>query len=142
IASSTPAELRIRAFGYESEPLSLPAGLAAPALFSADGSGKGQAAALNEDGTLNSVGNPGSAASMVTVYGTGFGATVPISKDGVLTGSDPYGMALPVKVAVGGKEAKVTYAGSAPGLVAGLSQINFQIPSGLELGAAWVVVSA
>ena len=86
--------------------------------------------------------NPASAASIVTVYGTGFGATVPISEDGVLTGSDLYGIALPVRVAVGGKEAKVTYAGSAPGLVAGVSQINFQIPSGLDLGTAWVVVSA
>jgi hypothetical protein len=86
IGSSTPAELRIRAFGYESEPLSLPAGLAAPALFTADGSGKGQAAALNQDGTLNSVVNPASAASIVTVYGTGLGATVPISKDGVPDG--------------------------------------------------------
>jgi N-acyl-D-amino-acid deacylase len=142
IGSSTPAELQIRAFGYESEPLSLPAGLAAPALFTADGSGKGQAAALNQDGTLNSVVNPASAASIVTVFGTGFGATVPISRDGVLTGSDPSVIALPVKIAVGGKEAKVTYAGDAPGLVAGVSQINFQIPSGLEPGAAWVVVSA
>jgi uncharacterized protein (TIGR03437 family) len=61
---------------------------------------------------------------------------------GVLTGSDPSSIALPVKVAVGGKEAKVTYAGSAPGLVVGVSQITFQIPSGLELGAAGVVVSA
>ena len=36
----------------------------------------------------------------------------------------------------------MTYAGSAPGLVAGVSQVNFQIPSGLESGPAWVVVSA
>jgi uncharacterized protein (TIGR03437 family) len=142
ISSPTSAELRIQAFGYESEPLSLSAALAAPALFTADGSGKGQAAALNEDGTLNSVANPASAESIVTVYGTGFGATAPISKDGVLAGSDPYGIALPVKVAVGGKEAKVTYAGSAPGLVAGVSQVKFQIPSGLECRPAWVVVSA
>ena len=110
---------------FESEPLSLPAGLAAPALFTAGGSGLGQAAALNQDGTLNSVANPASAGSIVTVYGTGFGATAPISKDGVLMGSDQYGIALPVKVAVGGKEAKVTY-GSAPGLVAGVSQVNFR----------------
>ena len=142
ISSSTSAELRIKAFGYESETLSLPAGLAAPELFTADGSGTGQATALNQDGALNSVANPASAASIVTVYGTGFGATVPISEDGVLTGSDLYGIALPVRVAVGGKEAKVTYAGSAPGLVAGVSQIDFQIPSGLDLGTAWVVVSA
>ena len=86
--------------------------------------------------------NPASAASIVTVYGTGFGATAPIGKDGVLTGSDLYGIVLPVRVAVGGKETKVTYAGSAPGLVAGVSQINFQIPSGLELSAARMIVSA
>jgi uncharacterized protein (TIGR03437 family) len=142
ISTATPAQLLIHAFGYESEPLSLSASLAAPALFTADGSGKGQAAALNQDGTLNSVTNPASAASIVTVYGTGFGTTAPISKDGVLSGLDPYGIALPVRVAVGGKEAKVTYSGSAPGLVVGVSQINFQIPSGVELGTAWLVVSA
>jgi uncharacterized protein (TIGR03437 family) len=142
ISTATPAELRIHAFGYESEPLSLRNGLAAPALFTANGSGRGQAAALNQDGTLNSVANPASAASIVTVYGTGFGATAPISNDGVLTGSDLYGIALPVRVALGGKEAKVTYAGSAPGLVAGVSQINFQIPGGLMLGEAQIVVSA
>jgi N-acyl-D-amino-acid deacylase len=142
IDPSTPAELQIRAFGYESEPLSLPAGLAAPALFSADGSGKGQAAALNQDGTLNSVVNPATAASIVTVFGTGFGSTVPISRDGELSGSNPSVISLPVKVAVGGKEAKVTYAGSAPGSVAGVSQVNFEIPSGLEPGVSTVVVSA
>jgi N-acyl-D-amino-acid deacylase len=142
IDSSTPAELQVRAFGYESEPLSLPAGLAAPALFSADGSGNGQVAALNPDGTLNSVMNPATAASIVSVFGTGFGQTVPFSRDGELTGSNPSVLSLLVKAAVGGKEAKVTYAGSAPGLVAGVSQVNFQIPSGLEPGVSTVVVSA
>jgi uncharacterized protein (TIGR03437 family) len=142
IGSSTPAELRIRAFEYESEPLSLPTAMAAPALFTADGSGKGQAAALNQDGTSNSVANPASAASIVTVYGTGFGATAPSSKDGALTGSDRYGIALSVRVTVGGEEALVKYAGSAPGLVAGVSQINFQIPDGVEAGNPVVVVRA
>jgi len=142
VSPSAPAELRIKAFGYESEPLLLPTNLAAPALFTADGSGKGQAAAVNQDGTPNSVANAASAGSLVTAYGTGFGATTPTSNDGMVTGFDLDGIALPVGVAVDGKEAKVTYAGSAPGLVAGVSQINFQIPSGLEPGAAGVVVSA
>ena len=133
VSSSTPADLRIQAFGYESEPLSLPTSLAAPALFTADGSGKGQAAAVSQDGTSNSVANPASAGSIVTVYGTGFGATTPISNDGELTGSDLHVIALPVRVAVDGKATKVTYAGSAPGLVAGVSQINFHF----RFRAAW-----
>jgi uncharacterized protein (TIGR03437 family) len=134
--------LRVRAFRYESDPLSLPAAPAAPALFTADGSGKGQALALNQDGTLNSAANPAGAASIVTVYGTGFGATSPISTDGVLASPDLDSIVLPVRITVAGKEAKVTYAGSAPGLVAGISQINFQIPEGLKSGDAAVVAIA
>jgi uncharacterized protein (TIGR03437 family) len=139
IGASMPAELRIQAFGYESEPLSLPAAIAAPALFTADGSGLGQAAALNQDGTPNSALNPASARSIVTVYGTGFGATLPISRDG-LSSSDLCSIVAPVRVAVSGKEAAVTYAGCAPGLVAGITQINFQIPDTVESGTAAVVV--
>jgi uncharacterized protein (TIGR03437 family) len=142
IVSSTLADLRIRAFGYESEPLSAPTALAAPALFTADGSGNGQAAALNQDGTINSAANPASAGSIVTVYGTGFGATAPIGKDGMVTASDLANIALPVSVIVAGKDALVTYAGNAPGLVAGVAQIDFQIPIDVQPGEAAIAISA
>jgi uncharacterized protein (TIGR03437 family) len=140
--ASASAELKIRAFGYVSEPLLLATTPAAPGGFTSDGSGKGQAAALNQDGTANSPINPASAREVVSVYGTGFGVTVPMSQDGVLANSNLLNIALNVKVTVAGKDAQVTYAGSAPGLVNGVSQINLKIPDGLNPGAAAVVVSA
>jgi N-acyl-D-amino-acid deacylase len=141
-ASSSSAELKVQAFGYTSEPLLLPAAPAAPALFTADASGKGQVVALNPDGTLNSPANPASAGELVTVFGTGFGVTVPMSQDGVIADSNPLDIALTVTVTVAGKAAEVSYAGSAPGLVSGVSRIDLKIPEGLSPGAATVVVSA
>ena len=48
-----------------------------------------------------------------------------------------------VSVTIGGQLATVTYHGVAPGLVAGVMQINAQIPAGITPGAAVpVAVSA
>ena len=43
-------------------------------------------------------------------------------------------------VTIGGQTVKPQYAGGAPGLVAGLMQINVQIPSGIQTGNAVPVV--
>jgi len=136
---SSPVNLTARAFGYESEPVVAAAARVAPALFTADGSGSGQAAALNEDGTQNSATNPAAAGSVVTVFGTGFGGSDPTSTDGQVTGSTPANVALPVKVTVGGSEAVATAAG-APGLVAGVVQMKIQVPVGVQPGPAIVIV--
>jgi uncharacterized protein (TIGR03437 family) len=45
-----------------------------------------------------------------------------------------------VTVTVGGQDAPVQYAGGAQGLVAGLMQVNIQIPAGTEPGDAVPVV--
>jgi hypothetical protein len=56
-----------------SNPVVMPAAPAAPALYTADGSGVGQAQVLNEDGTPNSDGNPVLAGSIVTISVNAFG---------------------------------------------------------------------
>jgi uncharacterized protein (TIGR03437 family) len=97
------------------------------AFFTLDGTGKGQAAAFNEDGTLNSPANPAKRGSIVSAWGTGAGKTTPQSEDGVVTGSAP-----PRFIAggwIGMKPADLVYAGAAPGLVAGVSQVNIRIPA-------------
>jgi uncharacterized protein (TIGR03437 family) len=142
IDSSAPVQVSARAFGYESEPLMLPGAAAAPALFTTGGSGMGQAAALNADSTPNSAANPARAGSIVTLYGTGFGRTEPVSVDGLPAGPIPANLAVPVHVSVAGQDALVSYAGSAPGLVAGVVQINVRIPEGVASGPAAVAVSA
>jgi hypothetical protein len=47
---------------------------------------------------------------------------------------------LPVSLTIGGKDARILYAGAAPGLVAGLMQINAIVPQDLTPGNAWPVV--
>jgi uncharacterized protein (TIGR03437 family) len=82
---------------------------AAPGLFTRSG-GAGPAAALNEDGTLNSRENPAARGSIVTFWATGEG----------LPG-------LPLSLRVGSSPAELLYAGAAPGFP-GLMQINARMP--------------
>jgi uncharacterized protein (TIGR03437 family) len=58
---------------------------ASPGIFTLDGSGYGQAAALNQDGTVNSAGNPaaqGSVGSFCSFFLTGGGAMTAVPADG------------------------------------------------------------
>jgi len=106
---------------------------ASPALFALDGSGGGPGAILNQDGSVNSGTNPAARGSVVVLYATGGGATKPASQDGVLTAETYPAPDLPVSVTIEGVQAQVTYAGAAPGLVAGVMQINVVVPA-----TAWV----
>lgn len=120
----------------------LPAAVApsAPGIFSANGSGTGQAASLNADGSVNSAQNPAAAGSVIVLYATGEGVTGnPV--DGQLATNPLPVPLLPVSVTIGGIPANVVYAGGAPGQVAGLMQVNVQIPGGLPAGDALVVLT-
>lgn len=83
---------------------------AMPGIFTT-GNGTGQAAAVNEDGSLNSESNPAARGSIVTFYATGQG----------------QGAALTLKI--GAYAAELLYAGPAPGFP-GLLQINARVPGG------------
>jgi uncharacterized protein (TIGR03437 family) len=96
---------------------------AAPGIFTTSGA-TGQAAATNEDGSLNSASNPAARGSVVSLYATGQGSS---TADVTLT--------------IAGYNAPLLYAGPAPGF-AGLMQINAQIPCGfLPPGIQPVVLS-
>ena len=112
-----------------------------PAFFTANASGRGNAAALNQDGSLNSPQNPAAKGSVVVLYGTGEGAMTPGVVDGRLTtGPVLPRPVLPVRARVGGVPAALHYAGAAPGLVAGATQWNIQIPEDTPSGPALVAV--
>ncbi len=104
----------------------------APAIFTADSTGSGQAAAVNQDGSLNSASKPAKAGSFVSLYITGDGQSNPGGADGKIANAAPYPTTvLPVAVTIGGQKAVVSYAGAAPTAVAGLTQVNVQIPTGV-----------
>jgi uncharacterized protein (TIGR03437 family) len=112
----------------------------APGLFTADGSGTGQAAAINEDGSINSASNPAPAGSVISLFATGVGQTAPAGMDGQVSTAPLATQSLPVQVYIGQQFSLSTpqlqYAGPAPGEIAGLMQINVQIPPGLKAGSA------
>jgi uncharacterized protein (TIGR03437 family) len=115
-----------------SAPVPLPIAPAAPGLFTSDASGKGQAAAINQDNTVNSTTNPAPAGSVVAFYATGGGALT----------SDPLPrLMLPVTATIGGLDAQVLYAGIAPGEPDGVIQINAQVPTTLQPGPVEVLVN-
>jgi uncharacterized protein (TIGR03437 family) len=126
--------------GQTSAPVTLPVAAVAPALFTADSSGKGQAAASNQDGSVNGAAHPAKVGSYISLWLTGAGQTNPAGVDG-MPGAAPLPQPVAaVTVTIGGKVTVVQYAGQAPNAVAGVMQINAQIPSGIQAGNAVPVV--
>jgi uncharacterized protein (TIGR03437 family) len=89
--------------------------------------GSATAAAINQDGTINSQTHPAPVGSVVAMYATGLGATTPAGVDGRPLNNLNAKYGAEVQVTVNGQPAVVQYAGPAPGF-AGLSQINVRIP--------------
>ncbi len=139
VAGQDAVAFQVSRNGQTSVPLNLPTAAAAPGIFSADGSGSGPGAILNQDYSLNSPANPAQAGSIIVVYGTGGGQTNPASSDGRMT-TAAASLAADVSVALGGEPAKVLYAGNAGGEVAGTLQINVQLPAGVT-GQVPIVVT-
>jgi len=98
---------------------------AKPGLFTADGSGTGQATALNEDGSPNSGASPAFRGSIISLLATGAGV------------SDETGApVLPVRVQIGGQDADLIDAGQADGQPAGVLRITARIRDGIAAGDA------
>ena len=128
-------KVQVQYQGTMSPAVSVPVVSAAPALFASDGTGGGQGAILNQDGTVNGYYNPADRGSVVALYGTGAGQTVPPGEDGKIAGGLPLpAPILPVTVQIDGQDAEVLYAGQAPGLVEGVLQINVKVPDSASSG--------
>jgi uncharacterized protein (TIGR03437 family) len=140
VAGKTTTALQVEYRGLKTNAINLRIADAAPGLFTANSSGKGPGAILNADNSLNTASNAVSPGGIVILYGTGEGITDPGGQDGQLATSVYPKPRQPVTVRIGGKDAEVLYAGAAPGLVAGVFQINVKIPEGLAPGPQPVVV--
>jgi uncharacterized protein (TIGR03437 family) len=85
------------------------------------------AAALNEDGSVNSPSNPALPGSVITVFGTGFGALSPSPLDGMVLSSSLSALQQTVSVFSPGFTTLLS-AGPAPAQVAGMTQVRFRLP--------------
>ena len=104
-----------------------------PGLFVANGSG--QAAALNQNNSINSATNPEQEGNVLQMFATGDGMRTPPEIDGRLPSTVLTKPVLPCSAAIGGLIATVTYCGAAPGLP-GLFQINAKVPEGVAPGGS------
>jgi uncharacterized protein (TIGR03437 family) len=159
ISGALTAQITVSYQGQVSDPVVVPVAASAPSFFSLYGTGAGQIAAVNLDGSLNEATQPAGIGGFVSLFATGEGQTLPGGVDGKVALTQPYPQpVLPVTVTVGGLPAQVLYAGAAPTGVAGLMQINIQIPQSVApggyvpvvlqvgnnstvSGAAWIAVS-
>ena len=133
--SGSAARVTVTYRGQVSADFTVPVTTTAPNVFTSNQAGWGQAAAINAvDGTINTPVNPVQIGGYISLYVAGEGQTLPAGVDGKLAASEPAHPVLPVSATVGGLQAQVQYAGGVPGQVAGLSQVNVQIPGGVQPG--------
>ena len=137
-------------------PYQLPVSAAVPGIFgtfirapSVSLVGESVAAALNEDGSINSSSNPARPGSVISIFTTGAGAYNQEIGDGSLGPMEPpfpapvLGVSariLPPSTYVL-RQAEVLFAGQAPGLIAGVVQVNLRIPPDAPPGKTGVAVS-
>ncbi len=122
---------------------------AAPGVFTTDASGKGQAAAQNQDYTLNGdpslnpFARPVARGSVLILYANGQGGQFIGSSNGQPldppgSGEAPGNLFVTREapaVTIGGAPARVEFSGLAPGFV-GLWQINLRVPENATVGNA------
>jgi uncharacterized protein (TIGR03437 family) len=169
VVPQTQANVVVEYQGVQSPAVPIFVASSAPGMFTSDSSGGGPAALLNVDAatgavSLNTPQNPAPPGGILVAYITGAGQTDPPSVDGAVA-TATGGMALPVEAgldflsAAGGmgatdcasnpgcKPVQVLYAGPAPGIVAGVIQVNMRLPDnpsassthslGVSFGGNW-----
>jgi uncharacterized protein (TIGR03437 family) len=103
-----------------------------PGIFTANSSGSGEGVIMNEDSSSNSTDSPAAPGSTIVVYATGCGVTNPLDTTGSLSqNKNPLAAIDSVTATIGGLQAQVTYAGDAPGKIAGMAEFDLVVPWGL-----------
>jgi trimeric autotransporter adhesin len=121
------ATVQVTAGGIQAGAWAVPITPSAPSIFTVSSAGVGQGAVVNADGSVNSATNPAARGSAIQIYATGGGQTSPASTTGTVA-QGAANLTLPITVTIGGLSAQVLYAGSAPGEVEGVIQINAIVP--------------
>lgn len=97
----------------------------------------GLLASVNQDGTLNSETSPAAVGSVVSIWATG--VSLDRLADGeIATGPVEYYCC---KINVDWTEAEILYGGAAPGIIAGIVQVNFRVPE-VAAGARYVTLKS
>lgn len=132
IARESSTVMVVKAGSAETSPQSLPVAAASPGIFTV----------MNQDSKVNSTANPAPHGSVVVLYATGGGETIPPGVDGEIVTSHPYPKpVLPVTVTVGGVNANLLYCGAQPNVIAGMMEIKVQLPAAVSGSAVPLVLN-
>jgi uncharacterized protein (TIGR03437 family) len=142
VAGRLSVTLTIRRAGITSPGIQLRLADAAPGLFTANSQGVGLVAALNQNFSAHSTSNPALRGTVIQLFGTGEGLVQPRTTGIITPATAPLPvLTLPVTATIGGRAVTVEYAGPAPGLVAGVFQVNLRIPNDMATGQQPVVIN-
>ena len=138
LADKTQTVIQAQYRGQAAPAVTIPVSPTSAALF--ENFQTGAPLVLNSDFSLNSAANPVHPSGFVVLYSTGAGATSPPSLDGQIwltTGGLQANVSAQLIIPSSGfaaVTAPVRYAGPAPGLVAGVQQLNIEIPADIPAG--------
>jgi uncharacterized protein (TIGR03437 family) len=122
-------------------PFAVTVAATAPAFFLLRPGVSTQAAAINQDGTINGPDHPAGPGSVVSLFGTGFGANNPACATGAVNPAAPTNLAPGAEVTIntlGSVHPVISYAGGAPTLLCGMTQVNMVVPVGTPSGPFYV----
>jgi uncharacterized protein (TIGR03437 family) len=139
VRGKAEVEVQVEHQGIFSPVVKIPVAAAAPGIFTQKQTGSGPGAILNfQSGSyvVNTAANPARRGEIVLLYITGEGELEAEMQDGeIVSPARLSRLKNEVRVFIGGKQARVEYAGSAPGLVAGVAQLNVVVPADAPTGS-------
>jgi uncharacterized protein (TIGR03437 family) len=137
LAVNAPHQLIVQRGNAISVPVPIAVFDSQPAILSTAGTGSGQGHIYRTDSRGNvmlaDANSPATAGDVLVMYTVGLGAVTPRVKAGDPSPNPPANAAGVVSVTIGGREAKVSFAGLTPGGV-GLYQVNVEVPAGVPPG--------
>jgi uncharacterized protein (TIGR03437 family) len=141
VAGKSSASIQVSYKGVLSNAVVVQVVASAPGIFTVNSSGSGQGAILDQNYRVNMPSNPAARGSIVQIFGTGEGQTIPPGVTGSVNSNLRTLQQQPVTAMVGGVAAMVQYAGPAPGLIAGVFQVNVTIPPAAPSGSVPLVIT-
>ena len=134
ITGNVTTSVVVQYLSQRSSTVTVPVAASAPGIFIINSSNQG--AILNQDASVNGIGNGAEPGSVISIFATGEGQTSPGGIDGSITqGALPVPL-LSVTVQIAGQDAQVIYAGAAPLEPAGVLQVNAIVPAGVQRGVS------
>ena len=136
VANRSATQIVVQANGLTSAPTTMGVVAIVPGVFSLSSDGSGQAVVLNQDGSLNSASRPASKGSIITLWITGAGLLSRSYRDGEIVAASGGMLIERLDAHIGSAPImEVLYAGQAPGMVAGVMQLNLRVPLDAPSGA-------